>query len=91
MKIFKFRLSRPCYDKPWRCPGWAGGGLKYAKIDRCDNGQIEFWYHAHNLKLSHFKFGHCNTCHVITFPFVIRHIDPSNILDNLKKFIRRRI
>lgn len=35
------RLSRTCYDKAHRCPGWAGGGMKYAKGgSRCDNGRI---------------------------------------------------
>lgn len=35
------RLSRPCYDKPHRCPGWAGGGWKSAKRDRCDGGYVD--------------------------------------------------
>ena len=29
------RWSRPCYDKPRRCPGWAGGGWKYARVTLC--------------------------------------------------------
>jgi hypothetical protein len=35
------RFSRPCYDKPHRCPGWAGGGMTSARTDRCDNGRIK--------------------------------------------------
>lgn len=36
------RISRPCYDKPHRCPGWAGGGVRSAKVDRCkgDGGYV---------------------------------------------------
>lgn len=34
------RFSRPCYDKPHRCPGWAGGGTRSAKKSRCENGSV---------------------------------------------------
>lgn len=34
------RLSRPCYDKAHRCPGWAGGGWKSARRDRCPGGYV---------------------------------------------------
>ena len=34
------RFSRPCYDKPHRCPGWAGGGTRSARVDRCENGSV---------------------------------------------------
>ena len=37
------RISRPCYDKPYRCPGWAGGGMRYAKVDRCSNGRTDIY------------------------------------------------
>ncbi len=36
------KLSRPCYDKPRRCPGWAGGGWKFAKVRHCRDGGITF-------------------------------------------------
>jgi hypothetical protein len=29
------RISRPCWDKPHRCPGWAGAGWKFPKEDYC--------------------------------------------------------
>ncbi len=38
------RISRGCYDKYHRCPGWAGGGNKYAKVDRCNNGRLIWPY-----------------------------------------------
>lgn len=41
-KPSRIRISRPCYDKPHRCPGWAGGGCLGAKEDRCtgDGGYV---------------------------------------------------
>ena len=75
------RLSRPCYDKPWRCPGWAGGGMKYAKRDRCDEGRIQGWQGQH--KWPHLWFHRCGTCDVVTWPFSARWLSPG--------FIARRI
>lgn len=65
------RLSRPCYDKSHRCPGWAGGGGKYAKVKKCKHGRITFKY----------GFGRCNVCDVIVLPSWVRFIDitPYNI------------
>ena len=34
-------LRRHCYDKFWRCPGWAGGGWRTPKTDRCDGGSLK--------------------------------------------------
>lgn len=56
------RLSRPCYDKPHRCPGWAGGGMKYAKTERCHGGHVT--------ARSPWWFGRCDTCGVVTWPWV---------------------
>jgi hypothetical protein len=38
------RLSRPCYDKPHRCPGWAHGGwvVHTKRPDRCDGGYVDW-------------------------------------------------
>lgn len=30
------RVRRGCYDKYHRCPGWAGGGLRYAEVTVCE-------------------------------------------------------
>jgi hypothetical protein len=86
------RLSRPCYDKPHRCPGWAGGGLKYPKTDRCDGGRItvnviepahvfdgiEFEATPGHPGAHPWRFGRCNTCTVMTLPFALRRLDPTN-------------
>lgn len=67
------RFSRPCYDKPWRCPGWAGGGERYAKVDRCEDGRMLGWdgEHAH----PQWRFHRCDTCDVVTWPYVTRWLD----------------
>jgi hypothetical protein len=68
------RISRPCYDKHWRCPGWAGGGWRYARVDRCDGGSLarvinyesRWWrWRAHR----------CPVCGVLVLPIVIRYVD----------------
>jgi len=84
------RLSRPCYDKIWRCPGWAGGGNKYAKNeDRCDSGSIRIgpdpdrsWSSVPFWKWRVWK---CNTCDVVIWPYVIRYVDPSNWWYGIKR------
>lgn len=57
------RISRPCYDKRHRCPGWAGGGMLYAKVTRCDGGYIE---HGQS---------RCNKCNVVILPRWTRWLD----------------
>lgn len=64
------RLSRPCYDKPWRCPGWSGGGPNKAKKYKCEDGRIQGW--SGDKKYPHLYFHRCNECNVITIPFVLR-------------------
>lgn len=71
------RLSRPCYDKYRRCPGWIGGGNKYAKVKRCDGGSIESDW-GRKGKFNIWKFHKCSKCNVIVFPYVIRYFDPTN-------------
>lgn len=71
------RLSRPCFDKPWRCPGWAGGGAKYARKERCDNGRIRGWgIHDDRLVRPEWHFLRCDTCDVVTIPFALRWLFP---------------
>jgi len=63
------RLSRGCYDKFHRCPGWAGGGPKYAKTHRCNNGKVQVDYED---KLWTLKFHRCNFCNVLVLPYFTR-------------------
>jgi hypothetical protein len=67
------RISRPCYDKMHRCPGWAGGGMRYAKVERCDDGRLAgdiyrgFWWA--------WRVNRCDTCDVYVLPYVVRYLD----------------
>lgn len=70
------RLSRHCYDKPHRCPGWAGGGWKYPRgAQRCDNGHIEIDYS--NRWKRNWTFHHCDKCDVVCWPIFTQWLDPS--------------
>lgn len=68
------RLSRPCYDKYWRCPGWAGGGWHWPKGEpRCDNGRIQVDYCA---RLWKWRFWGCGSCGVIVLPYHASKLSP---------------
>ena len=68
------RISRPCYDKPHRCPGWAGGGLRYARTRHCDGGTILRAYEPGRWWpwLPH----RCGTCGMFVLPSHVRWVDP---------------
>lgn len=66
------RISRHCYDKPHRCPGWAGGGWKFAKVHHCDNGRIQIDYDDRWYK---WQIHRCNTCDVRCLPIVVQWLD----------------
>lgn len=64
------RISRPCYDKFHRCPGWIGGGPRYPRgKSRCDGGRIQVDYNA---PLWRFRTWPCNTCNVVVLPYATR-------------------
>lgn len=75
------RLSRGCYDKYHRCPGWAGGGLKWAQKIHCAGGYITV---SGNQSSSKFRFGHCDKCDVIVLPRITRYVDPTWWIYELK-------
>jgi hypothetical protein len=68
------RLSRPCYDKSHRCPGWAGGGMRSAKVDRCRDGRVGGgrYYEGPAWR---WRFHRCDVCDVVTLPDVVRWLD----------------
>lgn len=92
------RLSRPCYDKPHRCPGWAGGGMRYPKVDRCDGGRItvapslsevlaaEETWDGHPIANPR-RLGRCTECDVVTIPWAWTYLDPSRL--DLRRRLRR--
>lgn len=67
------RLSRGCYDKFHRCPGRAGGGSKYAKVQRCADGRIQVGYDD---KWWAWKFWPCDECNVVVWPYHLRKLSP---------------
>lgn len=77
------RLSRPCYDKPWRCPGWAGGGMRFARRHRCDNGRVLGWDGEE--RLPQLRLRRCNRCDVVTLPYAVRFVDPGYLSYRLSK------
>ena len=79
------RFRRHCYDKPWRCPGWAGGGWTYpsARRDVCDGGSFATtwgrmlggqWYAD---RWINWRWHHCQACGTIAIPHVTRWLDPT--------------
>jgi len=74
------RLSRPCYDKMHRCPGWAGGGNRHARVQRCDNGRLRGSIDGslYERRLWRWRFNRCTVCDVLVLPCAVRYVDPSN-------------
>lgn len=70
------RISRPCYDKFHRCPGWAGGGERYAKVQRCEGGHLpDSCYEG---RLWKWRINRCETCGVYVLPYLVRWVDWRN-------------
>lgn len=67
------RISRPCYDKPHRCPGWAGGGALGAKVYRCESGSLGDG--MYDKKAWAFRFNRCKLCNLMVWPYVISRFD----------------
>lgn len=66
-------FSRPCYDKPHRCPGWAGGGWLRALVSRCDSGSLA----PYSFRRRYWFGARCSTCHLYVLPIVTRWLDPT--------------
>jgi hypothetical protein len=78
------RISRPCYDKWWRCPGWAGGGNSYARRQRCESGSLSSVINWDS-RWKTWKIHRCPQCGVYVLPYRIRAVDPTNIRWGLKR------
>lgn len=69
------RISRPCYDKAHRCPGWAGGGWRFARRTRCWSGTLRHGrYYEGPLWAWRFTYHDCGT---LVLPYVVRYVDPT--------------
>lgn len=70
------RISRPCYDKYHRCPGWAGGGMRHAKVQACDGGYITYPQEGDKLARTwKWRFNRCPKCRVLVLPYMVRWLD----------------
>jgi len=50
--------------------------MRYARRQRCEDGRLRGWNHGER-RWPHLWFHRCNTCDVVTLPFVTRWLDPS--------------
>lgn len=68
-------IRRACYDKPHRCPGWAGGGFHYPKEGKsiCDSGFIPY----SESRFDAWLFKKCSRCGTVRLPIVTKWLDPS--------------
>jgi hypothetical protein len=85
------RLSRPCYDKMHRCPGWAGGGMRFARHDRCVNGRLRprgRREHIYAGRLWRLRLNRCDTCDVLALPYAVRWMDPRWLTYVLRRAFR---
>jgi hypothetical protein len=79
------RLSRPCYDKFHRCPGWNGGGPHYARRHRCDDGRIQV---DHDARLWKWRFWPCNRCDVVVWPYMTRWLSVFHLAHEARRAAR---
>lgn len=73
------RISRPCYDKYWRCPGWAGpgwGNPRHGEDEECPSGSLSGvidwdspWWR--------WKIHRCPVCGMYVLPYWTHLLDPS--------------
>lgn len=71
------RLSRHCYDKPRRCPGWAGGGWTGSEVSRCDSGMLRTFLGTHTDPWYDFRWHRCTKCDVLAVPVAVQWLDPT--------------
>ena len=83
MKIGNVRVSRPCYDKYHRCPGWAGAGMRYNKRDWCEGGSLApfggaYYKEDGTLHGKHWRLwrvNRCPQCGTYVLPYHVRWLD----------------
>lgn len=72
------KLRRTCYDRPWRCPGWAGGGWRHPRPGRdvCHGGSFARELAAEGLWFA-WRWHRCPECGTVALPSVARWLDPT--------------
>lgn len=71
-----WKLSRGCYDKYRRCPGWAGGGWKYAKHKLCHGDRGGYLKVDYEDRWWKWKIHRCDNCDVVVLPYMFRWTSP---------------
>jgi hypothetical protein len=69
-------ISRPCYDKYHRCPGWAGGGTRHPKVGQCEGGSLAADPRLYEGRWWRWRFNRCPLCRVVILPYRVRWGDP---------------
>lgn len=71
------RIARQDYDKPHRCPGWAGSGWNFTTLaddETCPNGYVA-WY---DKPFAKWRTNTCTKkCGTLVLPYATRYVDPS--------------
>jgi hypothetical protein len=73
-------LRRHCYNKPWRCPGWAGGGWSTPtrKRDIClHGGSFAGMWGSDRDRWYLWRWHKCSMCGTVAIPYVTRWLDPT--------------
>ena len=73
------RIRRRCYDKPHRCPGWAGGGWRSAREVVCAGETLPGTWEPRSWWLPQ----RCRACGIWALPIAQRYLDPSWYLGKL--------
>ncbi|RBO85154.1 hypothetical protein DFR74_1152 [Nocardia puris] len=96
-----WKISRPCYDKWWRCPGWNGGGPHFARRVLCTEkgtgfitfGMDKATYHALPVGTRYpplFALGRCDGCDVIVLPRWVRRLSVPQWWNQLRSWWQYR-
>lgn len=75
---------RKNYDKPNRCPGWSGSGIreygwetKQNSTVECNSSSSGYYADVSRIdKYANFNFHQCEDCGTITLPIILQYVDP---------------
>lgn len=86
------KISRPCYDKSHRCPGWAGPGWRYPKVGSCASGRLLGRDNPDDLygdRLYAWRTHRCTTCTILVLPSAVRWLDPTWLRWKLGRLVKK--
>jgi hypothetical protein len=81
----RFKVMRSNYDKAWRCPDWSGPAFRGGKGD-CPGGSFgRRWSWTDHPE---WRLMRCTKCGTYVLPNVLKWLDPSWILYQIRWSIR---